>query len=272
MQLALDQKGKPGMVAGLPRNEWLRGAGALPNASTRLFCFAHSGGGASLFREWPGLFKEAGIEVCPVQLPGREERLREKPFEEIGPLIMEMARNIQPFLDRPFALFGHSLGALIAFSLASYLEENFALSPEYLFVSGCRAPRQNFNENPIAGLPRDAFIGQVRRRYGGLPESFLTSPALLDIFIPALRADFSLLENYDYALDHPSDRLLDCPVRALGGESDRAVDEAELALWKSHTRGSFKLRMFEGDHFFIRSRLPEVVSFIHEDLHPANPT
>lgn len=257
------------MPTGTVLNNWVRGAGVVPGASLRLFCFAHSGGGASLFREWTNALAGSGLEVCPVQLPGREERLRELPFEQIRPLVVEMARNLQPYFDRPFAFFGHSLGALLAFSLANYLEVEQGLSPEYLFVSGCRAPRLNFNESPIHQLPLAGFIGQLRRRYGGLPESILSNPELLNIFTPALRADFRLLESYDYALDHPANRRLTCPVRALGGEDDRAVSEAELELWQTHTTGSFKLKMFEGDHFFVRSRLPEVSRFLLQDLKPA---
>jgi medium-chain acyl-[acyl-carrier-protein] hydrolase len=249
-------------------SHWVRGAWTLPEATLRLrlFCFAHSGGGASLYRDWAKAFSEVGIEVCPVQLPGREERLREAPFDRLGTLVPELAANLRPFLDQPFAFFGHSLGALVAFELATHLELGGWPGPVALFVSGCRAPRLNFNESPIHHLPQTGFINQVGRRYGGLPGGILAYPELLNIFIPALRADFTLLETYDYRRDHPANHPVSCPVRALGGLDDPAIAEAELDLWRSHTTASFGMRLFEGDHFFIKSSFAGVRRFVLESL------
>ena len=254
-------------------SHWVRGAWVLPETklNLRLFCFAHSGGGASLYRDWARAFGEAGIEVCPVQLPGREERLRETPFDRLETLVPELAVNLRPYLYQPFAFFGHSLGALVAFELAAYLENELGAgqTARTLFVSGCRAPRLNYNENPIHHLPQSGFINQIVRRYGGLPDGILAHPELLNIFIPAMRADFTLLENYDYRRDHPTDYRLHCPILALGGQDDPAVTDAELELWQSHTTRSFDYRLFEGGHFFIKNSFNRVKQYLLESLDPA---
>jgi medium-chain acyl-[acyl-carrier-protein] hydrolase len=228
----------------------------------RLFCFPYAGGGAMAYRAW-GQDLPGGIEVCPVQLPGRENRLLEPPFTRLASLVQTLLDVLRPYLDRPFALFGHSLGALIGFELARQLQKQFGLFPAHLFVSGHRAPQLPDPDRPLHDLPEAKFVEELRR-LGGTPEVVLRDRDMLQLVLPVLRADFALCETYTYA----GWDALGCPITALGGWQDHKVRYEELIAWQEQTQAGFQLRMFPGDHFYLRNARIPLLRTIGQELAP----
>ena len=218
-------------------------------ARLRLFCFPYAGAGALIFRNWSESLP-ADVEVCPVQLPGRGTRLTERPFTQLSPLVEALAQGLVPLLDRPFAFFGHSLGALISFELARRVRRRYGLHPVRLFVSAGRAPQIPNRGPPIHVLPEKEFLAELRR-LNGTPGELLDHQELMEIMLPILRADFALYETYVYSNEPP----LNCPISAFGGLQDRRVNDSDLEAWCAQTSVSFSLRMFPGDHFFLTQPL-----------------
>jgi medium-chain acyl-[acyl-carrier-protein] hydrolase len=243
-----------------PADRWLPTVRPWSRAGLRLFCLPYAGGGASVYREWAGALGDS-VEVCPVQLPGREARFGEPAFTRIGPLVEALADALGPHLDRPFALFGHSLGALVAFELARRLRRSGRPGPSHLFVSGCRAPQVRRAERLVHTLP-DAAFRQELRRLGGTPAELLANDELMDLVLPTLRADFALCETYEYADGFP----LPCPVTALGGRDDGAIGRDDLEAWRVHTTARFAAHVLPGDHFFVRSARARVLAEIRRAL------
>jgi medium-chain acyl-[acyl-carrier-protein] hydrolase len=228
----------------------------------RLFCFPYAGGGASVFRTWAQQ-APAGIEVCPVQLPGRENYLQEPPYTRLKPLVQALVPVIVPYLDRPFAFFGHSMGALISFELACRLRQQFDLKPVHLFVSGYRAPQLPRPNCSIHNLPESEFIEELRR-LDGSPEDVLQNVELMELLLPVLRADFELCETYTYSQAGP----LDCPLTAFGGWQDIIVGYEDLAAWREQTQASFRLQMYPGNHFFLNNTHLPLLRAVSQELAP----
>jgi len=231
-----------------------------PRAHLRLFCFPYAGGGASAYRGWAASLP-ADVEVCPVQLPGRESRLREPAFVRPEPLVLALADVLQPLLDLPYAFFGHSLGALIAFELARELRRRAQPLPVHLFVSARRAPQVPARERPIHDLPEEEFLAELRK-LKGTPEEVLQHAELMRLLGPVLRADFAVNETYAYVAGEP----LDLGISAFGGLGDEEVTREDLAQWSDHTRGPFRLRMLPGDHFFLHSGRDLITESVARDL------
>lgn len=242
---------------------WISNPKPNPTARLRLFCFPYAGGGASIFSQWVKLLPPE-IELCSVQLPGRENRWREQPYREFSTLVKVLAEVVQPYLDKPFAFFGHSLGALLAYETARQLRRYYAPEPEYLFVSGRRSPQLSSPEASLHQLPNQAFIQQVQQRYNGIPALILQDRELMELFLPILRADFELLGSYRYEKDAP----LKCALTAFGGWDDRQATQLDLAAWRSQTCNSFNLKMFPGDHFYMQSARPALVEALAQHLSP----
>lgn len=242
-------------------NPWLVVPRPNPRASIRLFCFPYAGSGAVVYRTWPNDLS-AEIELFAAQLPGRENRFRETPLQSLAEVVSALAAAVYPYLDRPFALFGHSLGGLIAFELAHYLREQWGCTPLLFFASARRAPHLPEPLSPIHALPGDEFIAQVQKRYGGIPQAILQTPELLHAMLPMLRADFALFEKYAYRARPP----LTCPIIAFGGEHDQIVRREEIAAWREHTSARFTLRLVDGDHFFVRHAQSALVREISQQL------
>jgi medium-chain acyl-[acyl-carrier-protein] hydrolase len=220
-----------------------------PKARLRLFCFPYAGAGALIFRKWSDALPR-DIEVCPIQLPGRGTRLTEPPFTKLPCLIEALVRALDPLLDKPFAFFGHSLGALIGFELARQIRRQYGLHPVRLVASAGRAPQIPHRASPIHTLPDKEFLAELRR-LNGTPRELLDHEELMEVMLPILRADFALYETYLYSTEPP----LNCPISAFGGLQDRRVNESDLEAWRSQTSASFSLRMFPGDHFFLKEPL-----------------
>jgi surfactin synthase thioesterase subunit len=244
------------------RNRWLSCLRPNPLARLRLLCLPHAGGGTQLFRGWePSLPSE--IEVLAVRLPGRENRLQEAPYVDLHALADALVAGIPEISERPYAILGHSMGAVLGFELVRRLRQARERLPVHLIASGHRAPHQPYPLPAIRDLPRDAFLEGVRR-YNGIPASALESPELLDLMMPALRADFSVCETYRYGEEAP----LDCPISAYGGLEDPDVQRADLEAWGTHTTAAHIVRMFPGDHFFIQSCRDQFLEFLGRDLWP----
>jgi surfactin synthase thioesterase subunit len=227
----------------------------------RLLCFPYAGGAASAYRSWTEALP-AEIDVCPIQLPGRGSRFREAPFRSPSDLLQAAADALRPHLDLPFALFGHSMGALVAFELTRELRRRSWRSPVLLAVSGHEAPHRPDPDPPLAHLPDAEFVEQMRTRYGGIPDEVLAEKELLQVLLPVLRADVLLLESYVYAEEPP----LDCALSCFGGQQDHHLRHEDLEAWREQTRGSFTLRTFPGGHFFIESARDAVLRALSEDL------
>jgi medium-chain acyl-[acyl-carrier-protein] hydrolase len=227
-------------------DSWIAGRKPNPQARLRLFCFPHAGGAASVFRNWSdGL--PADVDVCPIQLPGRGTRLMEPPFSELSLLVEALAVALLPLLDKPFALFGHSLGSLVCFELARQLRTRNQTRPVRLFVSAGPAPQIPPRELPIHNLPEEKFFAELRR-LNGTPGELLNHKEVMDIVLPSLRADFALYESYRYLSGLP----LSCPISTFGGLSDQRVSHRDLEAWRDQTLASFSIRMFPGDHFYLK--------------------
>ena len=223
----------------------------------RLFCFPFAGGGSAAYHRWSGRIFE-GIDVARVNLPGREIRLRETLFTDLPSLVDTLVKELVQWIDRPFALYGHSMGALLAFELARVLRRRHGMLPAHLFVSGFRAPQLPPPEPPFSHLPDADFIDRVRQ-YGGVPDLVAQNEELMDIFLPILRADFKMMENYFYGEEPP----LECPITALGGLSDPKIDREKIMSWRVHTSVRFNSHFFPGGHFFVHDSEPLVLQQIN---------
>lgn len=228
-------------------NAWFPDAEASDAAALRLFAFPHAGGGATTFHRWRAALP-AGVALWPVRLPGRESRISEVPFDSMEPLVEALGQAIEPFLGGPFAFYGHSLGATIAFELARQLRRRNLPLPRCLFVSGARAPRFRLNHLPPPE-PSDAELLGELRGLGGVPEEALDDPEWRSAMLPALRADSTLYRSYSYREEPP----LKCAIRAYGGREDSRITRAHLEAWRDETSGSFAVAMLPGGHFFIHS-------------------
>lgn len=185
----------------------------------------------------------------------------ETPFTRLSSLVEILALAMRPLLDKPFAFFGHSLGAVVSFELARHLRKQFGVQPVRLFASAAPAPQTRPRHRPIHALPHAEFLGELRR-LAGTPEELLDNAEFMTFMLPILRADFALYETYDYAPEPP----LDCVIHAFGGLHDQRVSRADLEGWRDHTRTAFSLRMFPGDHFFLNTTQPLLLRVLSRDL------
>jgi medium-chain acyl-[acyl-carrier-protein] hydrolase len=211
----------------------------------RLFCFPYAGGNASTFTSWSRDFP-AAIGVCPVHLPGRGRRLHEPAFTDLLETVRVLSAALLPFLDRPFALFGHSMGALIAYELARTFEREGGRVPAVVFVSGRGAPHIVDPDPPTYLLPPGAFEAELRR-LNGTPVEVLDNLEAMSLVLPTLRADFQAVQTYRYAPGPP----LSVPIEVFGGDDDEDVPIEHLEEWGRHTRAGRSVTVLPGDHFFI---------------------
>jgi medium-chain acyl-[acyl-carrier-protein] hydrolase len=242
-------------------SKWILQPRPNPSAVLRLFCFPYAGVGSSVFRTWVGEF-DPMVELCFMQPPGREGRFAEPPMASAHALARSAADAMAPYLDSPFAFFGHSLGALTAFEVARELRRRHQPLPLHLFASAHRTPDVPNPHPALRQLPDERFIEEIARNYGGIPQQILDSRDLLALMLPCLRADFTAFETYQHAPEPP----LPCPITAFGGRADRRVREFELTGWNAHTSKAFRLEMFDGNHFFVQSAKDALLTSIRRDL------
>ncbi|HUJ23197.1 MAG TPA: alpha/beta fold hydrolase [Bryobacteraceae bacterium] len=228
-------------------------------AKLRLFCFPYAGGGAGVFRDWPGKV-QPGVALCPVRFPGRESRIGEPVLSVMSELLGALKAAIAPYLDKPFAFFGHSLGAVIAFELARALRGH---EPpiQGLFVCAARAPQLRRGYVPPAP-PSDGELMEELRRLNGVPRELLEHEEWMRLALPALRADAALYRNYVYQEGPP----LDCPIRAYGGSGDERITQRDLEMWAEQTTSSFGCSLLPGGHFFIQEHQTEFWKTLSMDI------
>lgn len=231
------------------------------SSNLRLFCFGHSGSAASIFRNWQPQFSPC-IEIWPLQLPGRETSFSEPLITSLNVLIDKLYPNILPLMEAPFAMFGHSLGALIAFELARKIENSpVKANLRKLFVSACSAPSVLTNESSIHSLPDEAFL-ETLIHYGAMHPQLLENKDALKVLLPRIRADFSVFETYRYSPVPP----LETPIVALAGQHDTVICEENITAWKNHAKESFSFYSFSGGHFYPQTNLQDLCHMINQHL------
>jgi medium-chain acyl-[acyl-carrier-protein] hydrolase len=240
-------------------NPWLLIRTVNPRARLNLICFPYAGGSAQLFNNWQAAISEA--QICAVQYPGRSSRVKEQAFTNWQALVDAFVPHLLPFLNKPFAFFGHSMGAIIAYEVARRVQERYGLRPERLIVSGRRAPQISLQEPPTYNLPDAEFVEELRR-LNGTPQAVLDHPELMQLMLGIIRADFTLTQTYNYT---PGPKLT-CPVSVFGGLGDADVAREHLEAWCELTSNGCLLQMFEGDHFFIQTNEKPVLRMINELL------
>ncbi|WP_159884978.1 thioesterase II family protein [Paenibacillus puerhi] len=227
---------------------WCSNANILSTAKVRLFCFPYAGGGASVYRDWTEFFHE-DMEVCPVQLPGRESRWQEPPMAAVQQIVSAFMAEIEPLLHKPFAFFGHSMGAMIAYEAALAARERYGKQPVHLFVSGQSAPGYRMTRKNRSHLP-DAEFKLELLRMNGTPPEVLQHEELMAMLMPRIRADFAVCEQY---MPTKAAQPLTCPITVFGGTEDYEVSLESLKAWRERSLGEFDLHLLEGDHFFLNT-------------------
>ncbi len=266
---------------------WIMRHNANKDAKMRLFCFPHGGGGGSQYRHWPKGLPDF-VEVCSIQMPGRENRIKEKPIDNIEESIFMLTKAIKSELDRPYAIYGHSMGGLLAYRFAYQLWSDFELKPAHLFLGGYTAPQ--LGTNPFLNRFLELFKSGG---LDGLPEPYETgnlSPEILtgmfgllqiagfegitdkdnislvrDAALPISLTDLKIVESYK----HRNEDMFDIPVTSFHGEKDAIVSNEGMAMWKDLTTGPFKMHVLqERDHFFLYEGKggEELLSHITDDL------
>ena len=231
-----------------------------PDAPVRLLCLPSSGGGASLYRPW--LNGLQNVELHAAMLPGRERRLAEPAIQSMPELVEKLLPQVVKLADRPLVLFGHSMGALVAFELAHALHKAGHPLPMRLIVSAYRSPERVRQTRDLHALPHEAFIDALRV-YGGTPEAVLAHEETMELLTPMLRADFKLHETHSF----DRHRTVQCPITALAGQSDHIVPASELNGWNQYTTSSdYALHTYPGGHFFIHSAREAVLARINADI------
>lgn len=225
-------------------SDWIAIPPTPASPRVRLFCLPYAGGGTGIFRDWARALP-AHVAVCPVKLPGRETRFTEPAFTDTAALIDAMAPAFRDLLDRPYAIFGHSMGAILAFEIARRLAGG-TRAPSRVFASGRQAPHIPDPESPCHQFADDAFIEALKERYGSDTPAF-QHPELIELMLPTLRADCTVCETYRPL---PGDALA-CGLTAIGGDRDEMVTTDDLDAWAEHTTGPFDRVMLPGDHFFL---------------------
>lgn len=218
-----------------------------PHDRVRIFCFPYAGGSWYIYRDWRRVLSAVG-DVYPIQMPGRGMRFAEPLPTSAVTLAESLARDLAPFFDRPVVLFGHSMGALIAFELARALQAARLPEPSHLIVAGRQAPQFPRHSPPIQHLGDAEFLNAVVA-LGGASDHLTQDPDAMRMWLPILRADIRLVEDYQYQ----GSRLLSCPITALGGQEDLDVTRESLDAWRAVTTGRCTTVMVPGDHFFLTS-------------------
>jgi medium-chain acyl-[acyl-carrier-protein] hydrolase len=237
------------------RGDWAVRWRPSPAPRIRLFCLPHTGAGAATYRAWAAQVPP-DVELVAVRLPGREARYREAPYTNAEELVPAMLAGLTPWLDRPHAWFGHSLGALLAFEAARRLTA-YGNPPLALLVSGRPAPHLPARQQPVHAAPAAAVVARLRE-LSGTPPEVLADPDALAALLPTLRADFAVAETYRYRPGPPLSR----PVAVYGGDRDPLADRGQLDAWREHTAAACRVQMYPGGHFYLHRDCPGLIPAI----------
>ncbi|HWY12930.1 MAG TPA: SDR family NAD(P)-dependent oxidoreductase, partial [Bacteroidia bacterium] len=249
-------------------DKWIIRTKKVENPSLRLFCLPYFAGGASIFNSWHEFLPD-DIEVCAVQLPGREERGDEKPFDNIKDLVKKFTEVVEPLLTTPIAFYSHSSGAGIALEISRYLRKEKDVNPVRFIVGGWRAPHL---VNPFKFLDaikddevyKEKNIPNIKNHLRSLeiPDSVIDNEQVFNEMLPSLRADILLGKNYTYKDAEP----LHCPLTAVAGLQDTVFTAEQLKGWSKHTKGEFTFKTVNGGHLFCRDNKEELLKILTEEL------
>ncbi|MCI0471112.1 MAG: thioesterase domain-containing protein [Candidatus Aminicenantes bacterium] len=230
----------------------------------KLFCFPHAGGSSVIFQKWES-YLPANIELCPVELASRGRRISEPLYQSMTEAVGDLFRIIKPQIQtEPYAFFGHSMGAVIAFELARRIRKEKIPAPLHLFFSGKEAPHtRRPDEKMFHRFPEEKFKEEVIKLGGATPE-IINNPKLLDLLMPVLKNDFIITETYDHR--QPIEPFAIDFTLFIGREDDLTTEE--VTGWLEHTKGVCTIHYFPGDHFFIHKQSARVVELINRQLSP----
>ncbi len=241
-------------------SRWITCLKPNPSADFRLICFPFAGCGANFYRPWADFICD-DKELNAIRLPGRETRSTETCVQDMESAITAIVNEISCLLWRqPLVFFGHSMGAVMAFEVSRRLKALYQWEPRFLFVSGHQAPYVPSNDN-FHRQPEAVLIEELKRLEGCSPLVF-EDEELLQLYLPILRSDYSIIENYEYRTGD----LLKCPVATCTGDEDSEVTPAEIQQWQAISEGPFFNRIFKGGHFYINSNLEYLTAFIKDCL------
>ena len=246
------------------KSRWILTPRPQPEARLRLVCLPHAGGGASTYFPWGVALQPAGIEVRSVQYPGRESRFAEPGISDARAMARALADHWGEIAGAgPCALYGHSMGALLGFELATELaRRSSSPQPARLIVTGHQAPHLPYRAPHVHTLPEAEFLPAVNRHFGGIPAELMQDPEIAALITTTLRSDFTLVETYAWAPTPP----LAIPLSAMGGTEDNWTTKEELSEWARHTGAGFSLRMLSGGHFFNQASRADVIAHVVSDL------
>lgn len=240
--------------------KWVFHVKPLENVQYRLFCLPYAGAGASLFSTWKNL-REFGIEVCPIQLPGRENRFNEPSRNNIKSLVSDICTVIADYLDKPFAIFGHSLGGIIAYELTLEVYRRYQKKPNFVVLSASSIFTRK--KDYIVSQLSDEKLMDYLKFIGGTPEILLTS-RYFEKYSQVIRSDYKLLENYRFQL-----QKLPCKLVALASSQDKLVLLEDIEKMK-YFASEFSMISVEGTHFFINQLTDEIQQIISENFDSSN--
>lgn len=238
------------------RPRWLLRRRPRPHAALRMYCFPHSGGSPGEYLPWADDLTD--IELWVVQPPGRGSRIEEPPYTSMRPLVEAFLAGVE--LIEPFVFFGHSLGALVAYETARALRDTGRTGPERLYLSAYRAPHLHRPSGDIHQLEGAELVAAIEAKHGPLPAELKANRDLLDLMLPVLRADLTIVARYRARPAAP----LSCPITVLGGSDDTERGEL-LDAWRDYTTGPFQTRIFPGDHFYFRERTHDLLRYFADD-------
>jgi surfactin synthase thioesterase subunit len=243
-----------------PTRRWLKvlTPGSLAR-DIRLFCFHYAGGSAAMFRAWPDRLPST-VGVVGVQLPGRADRFNEPAYTDMASLVGDLALVLRPFLDRPYAFFGVSMGARVAWTLTHRLWAQGHPLPQILYVAASGGPRRDDGDWRWEGRT-DGLEGYVREM-GGTPAAVLAEPALLAALLPTLRADLTVLSTHDRRPTVP----LPVPIRAFAGRADDEATPERMAAWREETSAGWAIEVLDCGHFFDDAAEQRLVATVGAEL------
>ncbi|QWI15044.1 thioesterase [Bacillus wiedmannii] len=225
----------------------------------KLFCIPFAGGSAVVYSKWKKLM-DPFIVVNEVELAGRGRRMNEPLIDNMEEMVEDIYYSIKDYITEPYAIFGHSMGGLLTYELCHKLQKEGYPDPVHVFVSGRKAPQLKARRKIIHDLPNEEFISEILK-YDGMDKSIFENKELADIFLPILKADFKLIETYEF--NQPFN-LLNFDISVFHGIDDKAVDFEELSHWSEVTKKESKIYTFPGGHFFINEYTEQVVNKINE--------
>lgn len=240
-------------------SKWFPSSINFNEAKFLLFCLPFCGGGSSIYHSWK---KELApdVTVCPILLPGREARINEPIHQSLEGLVEELSSQIDPVLTVPYAIFGHSFGALVGFELIRHLQKR-GKTPKLFFASAHRPPQKPLYRAPLHPLSASDFEEKIKE-YGGTPQAILSDPEVKKMYFKILRADFTLWENHQVEGMEP----LNCPIVVFAGKQDQTVSTEDLHLWQAQSKDPIHIHLLNGGHFFLKESQAELIHLITTEI------